>query len=36
MLYRGAEDPMFDVVLVLATAAFFGLSWAYTRLCEKL
>jgi hypothetical protein len=27
---------MLDLVLVLATAAFFGLSWAYARFCEGL
>jgi hypothetical protein len=27
---------MIDLLLVLATAAFFGLSWGYARLCEKL
>jgi len=27
---------MSDVLLVLATAAFFGLSWGYARLCERL
>jgi hypothetical protein len=37
MLRRGAEDfAMLDIVLVLATAAFFALSWGYARLCEKL
>jgi len=27
---------MTDLLLVLATAAFFGLSWGYARICEKL
>jgi len=27
---------MIDLVLVLCTAAFFGLAWGYARLCEKL
>jgi len=27
---------MFDILLVLAAAAFFALSWGYVRLCEKL
>jgi hypothetical protein len=27
---------MFDFLLVLAASAFFGLSWGYTLLCEKL
>jgi len=27
---------MIDLLLVLATAAFFALSWGYARLCEKL
>jgi hypothetical protein len=31
-----AEGSMTDLLLVLATAAFFGLSWGYARLCEKL
>jgi hypothetical protein len=31
-----AEGFMTDLLLVLATAAFFGLSWGYARLCEKL
>ena len=31
-----AEGGMTDLLLVLATAAFFGLSWGYARLCEKL
>jgi hypothetical protein len=30
------SDSMTDFFLVLATAAFFGLSWGYARLCEKL
>jgi hypothetical protein len=34
---RPAPLPnMLDVLLVLGTAAFFGLSWGYTLLCEKL
>jgi len=31
-----AGGPMIDLLLVLATAAFFALSWGYVRLCEKL
>ena len=31
-----AEGSMTDLLLVLATAAFFALSWGYVRLCEKL
>jgi hypothetical protein len=27
---------MTDFLLVLATAAFFGLSWGYARICERL
>jgi len=27
---------MIDLLLVLATAAFYALSWGYARLCEKL
>jgi len=27
---------MTDLLLVLATAAFFALSWGYARICEKL
>jgi len=27
---------MLDLLLVLATVAFFALSWGYVRLCEKL
>jgi hypothetical protein len=27
---------MFDVLLVLATIAFFGVSWAYVRFCDRL
>jgi len=27
---------MIDVLLVLATVAFFALSWGYARFCEKL
>jgi len=30
------ETFMADFLLVLATAAFFALSWGYVRLCEKL
>jgi hypothetical protein len=34
----GHAEPagMFDFLLVLAGSAFFGLSWGYTLLCEKL
>jgi hypothetical protein len=28
--------PMPDLLLALATASFFALSWGYARLCEKL
>ena len=27
---------MIDLLLVLATAAFFGLSWGYAHICERL
>jgi len=27
---------MLDLLLVLSTVAFFGLSWAYARFCERL
>ena len=27
---------MIDLVLMLATVAFFALSWAYVRFCERL
>jgi len=27
---------MIDLILVLSTAAFFGLSWGYARLLEKM
>jgi len=27
---------MAELLLLLATAAFFALSWGYARLCEKL
>jgi len=27
---------MIDLLLVLATVAFFALSWGYARFCEKL
>jgi len=30
------ERFMADLLLILATAAFFALSWGYARLCEKL
>jgi len=30
------ETTMADLLLILATAAFFALSWGYARLCEKL
>jgi hypothetical protein len=33
---RASQARMTDVLLVLATAAFFGLSWGYARICEKL
>jgi hypothetical protein len=36
MLLRPAETSMIDLLLVLATVAFFALSWGYARLCEKL
>ena len=29
-------DAMIDLLLVLATVAFFALAWGYTLLCEKL
>jgi hypothetical protein len=28
--------PMLDLFLVIATVAFFGLAWAYVRLCQRL
>ena len=31
-----AGGYMTDLLLVLATAAFFALSWGYARICEKL
>lgn len=27
---------MIDLVLVLVTVAFFALSWAYVRFCDRL
>jgi len=30
------ETFMADLLLILATAALFALSWGYARLCEKL
>jgi hypothetical protein len=36
MLLRPPGGFMIDLLLVLATAAFFALSWGYARLCEKL
>jgi hypothetical protein len=30
------RTAMIDLVLILATAAFFALSWGYARLCERL
>jgi hypothetical protein len=27
---------MLDLLLILATAAFFAVSWAYVRFCERL
>ena len=30
------ETFMADLLLILATAAFFAFSWGYARLCEKL
>jgi hypothetical protein len=36
MLCRTGGGFMIDLLLVLATAAFFALSWGYARLCEKL
>jgi len=36
----GTDDAqpqaMLDLLFVLATVAFFALSWAYARLCERL
>ena len=32
----GRRDAMTDLLLMLATAAFFVLFWGYARLCEKL
>jgi hypothetical protein len=36
VLHARSEGSMIDLLLVLVTAAFFGLSWGYARLCEKL
>jgi len=36
MLFSAAGGTMLDLVLLLSTAAFFGLSWGYARLMEKL
>ena len=36
VLWGRQEAFMFDVLLVLITVAFFGLSWAYARFCERL
>jgi hypothetical protein len=36
VLEGGVETFMADLLLVLASAAFFALSWGYVRLCEKL
>jgi len=37
---RGTADAsrhrMLDLVLVLASVAFFALSWAYVRFCDRL
>jgi hypothetical protein len=33
---RCTTAGMIDLLLILSTAAFFGLSWGYARLCEKL
>ena len=30
------EDPMIDVVYVLATFAFFAVAWAYARACDRI
>jgi hypothetical protein len=30
------REPMLDVLFVLATVAFFGLSLAYVRGCDRL
>jgi hypothetical protein len=35
-LTHGPETFMADLLLILATAAFFALCWGYARLCEKL
>jgi hypothetical protein len=31
-----SEASMLDLIFVLATVAFFGLSWAYVRACDRL
>jgi hypothetical protein len=36
MLQSVPEEFMTDVLLLLATAAFFSLAWGYARLCERL
>jgi hypothetical protein len=30
------QAVMIDLLLVLATAAFFAFSWGYARICERL
>ena len=35
-LVRRFAEVLVPALLVLATAAFFALSWGYVRLCEKL
>ena len=33
MQYPGG---MLDLILIASAAAFFGISWAYVRFCERL
>jgi hypothetical protein len=30
------DPPMADIVFLGASLAFFGLSWLFVRLCERL
>ena len=34
LMHKGTG--MIDLLLILATAALFALSWGYARLCERL
>jgi hypothetical protein len=35
-LYHFGEDSMTDTIFILVTVAFFAITAAYTRGCEKL